>query len=212
MSSHIMLHFVSSHIIPLFRDARNRNTTRWWFQRFSKFYPEPWGKWSNLRTAQIFKWVASSSTREPNPRKNRPTGYIPFLSRIPLIWRFWMTIHPAVTSCWPVAHENVPHPKWKLKATRMGFISSKKKILQNRRHFGSCPPENERISPEKGPLQKEIHLPRINFQGIFVRFQGEKKHVDLAPRTTFNEMCLVSIVGIHAFQPAFLLHLKKMVH
>ena len=30
MSSHIMPHFVSSHVIPFFRDARNRNNARWW--------------------------------------------------------------------------------------------------------------------------------------------------------------------------------------
>ena len=28
-------------------------------------------------------------------------------------------------------------------------------------------PENERMSPEKGPFQKEFHIPTIDFQGIF---------------------------------------------
>ena len=67
VSSHIMPHFVSSHIIPFFRDARNRNATRWWFQRFSKFY-----------LGEMIQMGGSLNHQEPIPRKNRPTGYIPF--------------------------------------------------------------------------------------------------------------------------------------
>ena len=32
--------------------------------------------------------------------------------------------------------------------------------------------ENERMSTEKGPNSGKFHLPTINFQGIFVSFQG----------------------------------------
>ena len=144
-------------------------------QRFSKFYPKPWGKRSKLKTAQFFfKWVAHSTTREPIPRKNRPTGYIPFFKS----YTFDLTFLDDESSCSNLlltrSSWEFPTPEMETWGDKDGLHKLQKKSFRIGGILEATPLKTNEYHLKRDHFKRKFIFQPSIFRGYLFVFRGKK--------------------------------------